>query len=132
VHEYSIARALIDRAAEEARRHGATSVAMVRLAIGRQAGLESDLLRTAFELASPRTVCAGARLEIRDVEPLWNCRACDAELPAAGARRCPRCGGAARLTQGGDLILERLELEVADSMAVPTEEAPDVRQLRMR
>lgn len=132
MHEYSIARALIGRATEEANRHGATSVAMVRLAIGRQAGLEIDLLRTAFELAAPRTACAGARLEIRDVEPRWTCRACDAEIPSAGARRCPHCGGAARLTQGGDLILERLELEVADPIALPTEEAPDVRQLRMR
>ena len=132
MHEYSIARALIDRAEQEASRNRATSVAVLYLAIGREAGLEVDLLRTAFELASPGTRCAGARLEIRQVSPLWRCRACEGELPTTGPRRCARCGSAARLAQGGDLILERLELEVPDSMAMPTEEAPDVRQLRLR
>lgn len=113
MHEYSIVSALLDRVEREARDHGALSVAMVRLSVGRVAGVECELLRTAFELAREGTVAAAAELEILEIEPRWSCRVCGGEVPLEGPRRCPVCAGAARLDRGAEIVLERLELEVA-------------------
>jgi len=113
VHEYSIVSALLDRVEVEARAHGAASVASVRVAIGAQAGLDPELLRSAFEMARLGTSCAGAELVVRAIAPVWRCRVCERELAAEGPRRCTACGAPARLVAGDEIVLERLELEVA-------------------
>lgn len=113
MHEYSIVQALLDRVDAEARARSAVSVARVRLAIGRLAGVESELLKSAFEMARTGTFCADAELEVRDVEPCWSCRECDVELAAGQVLRCPSCGAPARLAAGDEIVLESLELEVA-------------------
>ena len=113
MHEYSIVCALLDRIEAEARSRGASSVDSVRVAIGLQAGLDPQLLRSAFELARAGTPCAEATLELREIAPDWRCRACGGELPIDGPRRCPACGSPGRLVAGDEIVLERLELEVA-------------------
>jgi len=113
MHEYSIVQALLDRVDAEARARDAAAVSRVRLAIGRLAGVESELLRSAFELAREGTRCAGAELEVREVEPRWSCRACGGEVPSGAALRCAACGAPARLAAGDEIVLESLELEVA-------------------
>ncbi len=113
MHEYSIVSALLDRIEAEARSRGALSVASVRVAIGGQAGLDPDLLRSAFEVARAGTPCAAASLELREIPAVWRCRVCGGELPAEGPRRCPGCDAPGRLVSGDEIVLERLELEVA-------------------
>jgi len=113
MHEYSIVRALIDRIEQEASAHGADSVVRVHLAIGEAAGVETPLLRSAFELVRTGTCCAEAELEVRPVATTWACRSCSAEIPAGAPLRCPRCGAPARLAAGDEIVLERLEMEVA-------------------
>jgi hydrogenase nickel incorporation protein HypA/HybF len=113
VQEDAIVEALLERADAEARSRAAASVARVRLAIGRLAGVESELLRSAFELARAGTLCAGAELEVRDVETRWICRGCSEELRAGAVLRCPSCGAPARLAAGDEIVLESLELAVA-------------------
>jgi len=114
MHEYSIVQALLDKVDAEARAHGAVAVTRVHLAIGRLAGVESELLRSAFELARCGTPCAAAELEVRAVEARWECRGCGVEIRAGGVLRCPTCGGPARLAAGDEIVLERLELEVGE------------------
>jgi hydrogenase nickel incorporation protein HypA/HybF len=113
VHEYSIVHALLDRVEREARAHGADAVVRIQLAIGELAGVEAPLLASAFELARAGTRAAGAELELRAVAPRWVCRSCEMEIPAGGALRCVSCDAPARLAAGDELILERLEMEVA-------------------
>lgn len=113
MHEYSLVSALIDRVEEEARRHGALAVARVRLRVGERAGVEPDLLRTAFEMARAGTVCAGAELEMVPIVARWACRACGGAIAAGERLACPACGEPARLVEGDELVLERLEMEVA-------------------
>jgi len=113
MHEYSIVQALLDKADSEAASRAASRVAHLRVAIGTLAGVEEELLRTAFEVARAGTRCAAAELEIRGVEPLWQCRGCGSDIAAGGVLRCPECGAAARLVRGDEIVLESLELEVA-------------------
>jgi hydrogenase nickel incorporation protein HypA/HybF len=113
MHEYSLVSALLDRVEEEARRHAALSVARVRLRVGGLAGVEPDLLRAAFEMAREGTICAAAELELVLVEVRWACRDCQRPIAAGALLACPDCGAPARLAEGDDLVLERLEMEVA-------------------
>jgi hydrogenase nickel incorporation protein HypA/HybF len=113
MHEYSIASALLELVDEQARRHAAARILTVQVGVGELAGVEPELLRQAFELARERTICAGASLEIRRVPARWICRDCGASVPAGLALRCAACAGPARLCEGAELLLERVEMEVA-------------------
>ena len=112
MHEYSIVQALLDTVDAQARAHGAVAVHRVRLAIGRLAGVDSELLRSAFELVRRGTSCATAELDVRAVEAHWVCRGCGIEIRAGGVLRCRTCGGPAHLEAGDEIVLESLELEV--------------------
>jgi hydrogenase nickel incorporation protein HypA/HybF len=114
MHEYSIVEALMTRIDEQARAHGAAAVHRVSLRIGELSGIEPDLLRSAFEMVRERTVCDQATLEIRHVPVRWVCAACERDIDAGGVLRCAACGGLARLAQGDEIVLDQLELEVAD------------------
>ena len=113
MHEYSIVSALLDRVEAEVRSRGALSVGSVTVSLGRQSGVDPELLRSAFELARAGTPCAAAALELREVDCRWACRLCGGEVAVDRPSRCPACGGATRLVAGDEIVLERLELEVA-------------------
>ena len=113
MHEYSIVQALIDRVQKEADAHGATAVHGIRVRIGEFSGVEVDLLRSAYELFSEKSVCEGAELDIVPVPARWTCRGCGAPIRAGEILRCPVCSQPARLAEGDEIILERIEMEVA-------------------
>jgi len=114
VHELSIAQALIERVTEEAASHGASRVKQIWLQVGALSGVEAELLATAFEIARERTFCDGAALELQRVPVRWSCPDCDQEIADGVELRCTRCGRPAQLLSGGELILERVELELPD------------------
>lgn len=113
MHEYSIVQALFERIEAEASARGAKSVDRVVIRIGELSGVEIELLTTAYVTFRERTICERAPLEIAVVPAKWSCRECGAALSRGQVLRCARCGGAARLDQGDEIVLERLELEVA-------------------
>ena len=113
MHEYSIVQALMSQVEAEARKHNATVVDRIQLKIGELAGIEVDLLRTAFETFRARSICARARLDIEVVPAKWSCPTCR-ELIEAGARlQCPECQQPARLQSGDEILLQRIEMEAA-------------------
>lgn len=114
MHEYSIVQSLLAQLAEQAERHGATAVARAVVRIGEVSGVDPDLLATAFEMLREGTASAGARLEIERVPVRWSCRACGRDIEPGGILRCPACGAPARLAAGDEIVLTRVELEVAD------------------
>jgi hydrogenase nickel incorporation protein HypA/HybF len=111
VHEYSLVRALVDKVEQEARAHQATAVTCLRVQLGTLAGVEPDLLASAFTLCR-EGLLAGAELEIRTVAAAWACPRCDAAIPTGAVLRCAACGLPARLVSGDELLLEQIELEV--------------------
>ena len=113
MHEYSLVRALLERGDASAREHGATAVAGLRVRVGEVAGVELELLASAFELAKAGTRCAAAELELVAAAARWECVGCKVEAPRGGVLRCPQCGGAVRLAAGDEIVLERIEMEVA-------------------
>ena len=57
MHEYSIVQALLDRVEQELRRKGASRSHLVRVRIGELAGVEVELLRTAYDTIRRGTGC---------------------------------------------------------------------------
>ncbi len=114
MHEYSIVQSLLDRVEKEAAAHGATAVHRLRLQIGEMSGVETALLRSAYETFTDRSICAQAELEIIPVAVKWGCPSCDTELMPGAALRCGVCEGPARLIAGDEIVLERIEMEVPD------------------
>lgn len=121
MHEYSIVAALIDQVHQIAAERGASRVQRLHVQIGELAGVELDLLQTAYDTFRERTICERAELVIQPVAARWACTQCGGEIEPGGILRCPSCERPARLIRGDEIILERIEMEM-DSM----EEARDV------
>jgi hydrogenase nickel incorporation protein HypA/HybF len=113
VHEYSIVEALLERIEELARERRAKAVHGVLVSIGELSGVEPELLATAYATFRERTICEKAKLTILPVAARWDCPECRQAVPRGAILECPRCGGPARLAAGDEIVLERIEMEVA-------------------
>ena len=112
MHEYSIVEALLARVDAEARARGATAVHRLTVRIGELSGVEVELLATAFETFRDRTICAHADLDVLPVAAAWACPQCGDPIGRGATLQCPRCGVPARLAQGDEILLDRIEMEV--------------------
>jgi hydrogenase nickel incorporation protein HypA/HybF len=112
MHEASIVQALLDRVESEAQARGASAVHRVHLRLGEMSGVESDLLRAAYEAFRERGICAGAELEIEGVAARWSCPRCERPILRGEPLRCPDCEIPAHLVEGEEIILARIEMEV--------------------
>lgn len=113
MHEYSIVQSLVDRVEREARTHAASGVRLIKVRIGDLAGVERELLQTAYDTFRVGTICDAAALEIEPVEARWACGRCGAPIATGERLMCVACGVPGRLVQGDEIVLERIELEVA-------------------
>jgi hydrogenase nickel incorporation protein HypA/HybF len=113
MHEYSIVAALVEKVEEIARERNASSVRSLLVRIGELAGVETDLLSTAYDTFRARTICENAHLTIQPVAARWVCPRCANPIPRGSVLQCSRCHVPARLAQGDEIVLERVELEVA-------------------
>lgn len=113
MHEASLVQALLERVAELAREHRATAVHRVVVRLGSLSGVEPELLAIAYDTFRARTVCADAPLEIGRVEARWECPRCGRAFAEGERLACAACGRPARLSQGDELMLDRIEMEVA-------------------
>lgn len=112
MHEYSIVQALFDRIQDAARERGAVAVRRVKLRIGEIAGVDVDLLQTAYDLFRVRTICEGAWLDVERVSARWTCPGGHGDIARGQTLVCPACARPARLAAGDEIVLEQLDLEV--------------------
>ena len=113
MHEYSIIESLLARVDEEARARNALGVHRLTVQIGALSGVEPELLARAYETFREGTVCATAELEIENVKEDWACPACAKPVAPGAGLSCTTCGVPARLVSGDEIILKRIEMEVA-------------------
>jgi hydrogenase nickel incorporation protein HypA/HybF len=112
VHEYSIVGDLLSRVEAEAQANGATSVRRLQVRIGELAGVETELLASAYAIFRETTICRDAELEIQPVLARWICPRCGLRISRGEVLRCRVCQIPARLDAGDEIILDRIELEV--------------------
>jgi hydrogenase nickel insertion protein HypA len=122
VHEYSIVQAILHRVQETARQRGATSVSSVTVRIGEAAGVEVDLLRTAWDIFRAAGGLGEPELRVLGMSVAWECATCGDPIAAGGPLRCPLCGYTARLVSGDEILLERVELELPEPGPGPVAE----------
>jgi hydrogenase nickel incorporation protein HypA/HybF len=112
MHELSLMESVREVALEQAALHGAGRIEVIRLRVGRLAGVEIDALRFAHEVVMADSIAAGSRLEIESVRAECFCAVCLLPFPAPdGCCDCPVCGTVSRqLLHGRELQLASLEL----------------------
>lgn len=117
MHELSVAQALVEQVEDLARRHGATAVHLIRVRVGPLAGVEPDLLATAFPLAAAGTRAEPARLDLVEAGIRVRCMSCGAESAARPNKLlCAACGGwQTQVVSGDELILETVELDIPET-----------------
>ena len=103
---------MVERVGAEVRARGASGVHRLCVSVGELAGVEPDLLSKAFATFRDRTVCEHAELELRMVPARWECPSCARAIAAGEVLSCPACGLPARLAEGDEIMLDRIELEV--------------------
>lgn len=114
MHELSLVEKLLEQVARHALVQTGAVVHRIEVRIGEASGVEADLFASAFAQLRAGTVCAGAELEIRRVAAQWRCCRCERELARGEVLCCEHCGTPAQLVAGNELMLDRIELEVAD------------------
>jgi hydrogenase nickel incorporation protein HypA/HybF len=113
MHEYSIVQALIDQVESVAAQNGGGTVHHIYVKLGDLAGVDPNLLQTAYETFRAGTVCDGAPLTIERVTTQWTCPRCFAPFQRGAVLRCSKCDEPARLAVGDEIVLRRIEMEVA-------------------
>lgn len=117
MHELSIATAVLGTAIKHA--EGRT-VTVVSVRAGRLRQVIPDSLAFYFEIVSRDTLCAGARLELEEVELRLRCRDCDreweAEIPSF---RCPACASAdVAIISGEELEVDSIEVKEEEQACI--------------
>lgn len=111
MHEYSIIQSLVDSVAAAVPRDAA--VHRIEVRIGELSGVDCELLTTAFEVFRIGTLCERASMTIERIPARWACSNCGLEFDRGAILRCGMCGEAGKLAGGDEIILQRIELEVA-------------------
>lgn len=112
MHEYSIVQSLVDSVVAAVGTRDAT-VHEVHVAIGEMAGVDCTLLTTAYEVFRAGTLCEHAALTIDRIPVRWECPRCGAVMERGAFLRCADCNEPAQLAAGDEIVLQRIELEVA-------------------
>jgi len=93
MHETYLIAQLLDLVQSEATINELVQVEKLRLRVGAGHMVVPELMQTAFEVMSERTVAAGAVLEIETVPLIAMCPTCDLEVKIIDwVFFCPTCG----------------------------------------
>jgi hydrogenase nickel incorporation protein HypA/HybF len=113
MHEYSIIQSLVGSVESVVSQHSGGTVHHIYVDIGELSGVDCDLLQTAYDTFRFGTICQDAPLTIERIAVRWECPYCCIAIPRGAILRCPACNEPARLAAGDEIILKRVEMEVA-------------------
>ena len=113
MHELSVCLSLLEQVQAIAAERGATRVTRIELKVGPLSGVESDLLKHAWPMASADTIAVDAEFAVDEAAIVVHCSACEADTAATPNRLvCGNCGGfRTTVVSGDEMILQRVELE---------------------
>lgn len=103
MHEMSLVEGIRSIIEDQARTHAFTRVTLLRLEIGRFAGVEKPALAFAWDVVMQGSPAEGAILQMIDLPGQAMCYDC-MKMTQINDRfdPCPLCGGGRLLPQGGD------------------------------
>ena len=108
MHELAIAESVVSTVLE---RTDGRPVSVVRLRVGRLAGVVPDALSFCFELATAGTALESAVLEVDERPGRAQCRTCADEFEPVDSILLCGCGSAdVRLLSGSELVVTSVEV----------------------
>jgi len=119
MHELSICQSLVAQLEDIAHERNAQVIAQVTIGIGPLSGVEAELIKNAYPVASAGTIAESAELVIQALPIMVKCSMCGAESEAlANKLICKHCGDwHTSLLSGDELLLMSVELEKKAVMA---------------
>jgi hydrogenase nickel incorporation protein HypA/HybF len=113
MHELSVCMSLLEQVQAIAAERGASRVTQIELKVGPLSGVESELLRNAWPMASAGTIAMDAEFVIEESDITVHCDACGVDTAAKANRLvCRDCGDfRTTVVSGDEMILQRVELE---------------------
>ena len=116
MHELSICHCIIKQVNDIALKHEASSITKITLRIGPLAGVEPQLLKQAFPLASAGTIASDATLIVESLPIRVRCRSCHEEsIASINLLTCRHCGDyRTQVISGDEMLLANIELDTQD------------------
>lgn len=116
MHELAVCQALMNQVESIAAERNARSVVTITIGMGPLSGVEAQLLKHAYPVASAGTIAEGAVLVIQDLPVRIKCNLCGCESEASPNKLlCTECGEwHTTLISGDELMLMSVELERSD------------------
>ena len=113
MHELAICQSLMDQVESIALERNALLVTSIVIGIGPLSGVEAQLLKNAYPLASAGTIAEHAELVIEYLPIRVKCTQCDSESDALPNKLiCKQCGDwRTTLISGDEMMLMSVELE---------------------
>ena len=113
MHEFGIMQEMARIAVEQAEAAEAERVHVIRLRVGRLAGVVPEAMQFAHEVVVEGTIAEGSRLEIETAPIRCYCESCRKEFETDQTLfQCPDCGAVSRDVRGGR-ELEMVNMEVS-------------------
>jgi hydrogenase nickel incorporation protein HypA/HybF len=112
MHELSITQNVLNIVIEHAQRAGAQKVTVINLVVGELTGFVDDSIQFYFDMLSPETIAAGAKLAIRRIPAEIRCRACGEVFGLHDhSWICPKCSAlGGEVLCGRELSIESIEV----------------------
>ena len=119
MHELAVCQALMNQVESIAAERNARSVVTITIGMGPLSGVEAQLLKHAYPVASAGTIAEDAVLVIQDLPVRIKCNRCGCESEASPNKLlCAECGEwHTTLISGDELMLMSVELEKSDAPA---------------
>lgn len=113
MHELAICQSLMSQVEQIALEHDAQCVMSIVVGIGPLSGVEAQLLKNAYSIASAGTLAENAELIIEFLPIRVKCNQCGSESDALPNKLlCKQCGDwRTTLISGDELLLMSVELE---------------------
>jgi hydrogenase nickel incorporation protein HypA/HybF len=113
MHELSVCQSLLSQVKDIAAERQAYAVSSITIGIGALSGVEPQLLKSAYSIASAGTIAEHAELIIEHRPIRVRCNQCGSESDAlANKLICKECGDwRTTLISGDELLLMSVELE---------------------
>ncbi len=122
MHELSICQSLINQVERIALERNAQCVIAIVIGLGPLSGIETQLLKNAYPVASVGTVAEHARLIIEHLPIRVHCNLCGSESDALPNKLiCKQCGDwRTTLVSGDEMMLMSVELEKSKKLTAGT------------
>jgi hydrogenase nickel incorporation protein HypA/HybF len=130
MHEFGIAKSLVESVEEAAHQNRATTVSEVMVEVGELSFVGIDQLRFAYGiLVKDIKMLSRSKLTIKEIPAIISCKSCDYEGPlkrfdepdshfVTPVFACPECMGKVDIVQGRECTIKNIRMMVDDDVQV--------------